>query len=135
MLGWYEMAAFAVVRGRCCPGAAALKLPDVGWRHDSGGIPIVISEGGRIATSMSSGHGRVVWTVRSAYQGFLFNVGPRIAKYVKMAPAVEALLMEWAKPAPRPITTSAPKVAPPAKPAEPAVAAIPLRTMQCTSSV
>ncbi len=27
MLGWYEMAAFAVMRARCCPGAAPLVLP------------------------------------------------------------------------------------------------------------
>jgi hypothetical protein len=30
LLGWYETAAFAVVRGRCCPGAAPLKLPETG---------------------------------------------------------------------------------------------------------
>jgi hypothetical protein len=27
LLGWYEMAAFAIVRGRCCPGADPIALP------------------------------------------------------------------------------------------------------------
>src|SRR5262249_1217590 len=30
LLGWYEMAAFAVLRSRCCPGAPAIGLPEVG---------------------------------------------------------------------------------------------------------
>jgi hypothetical protein len=28
-LGWYELAAYSILRGRCCPGAAALQLPAV----------------------------------------------------------------------------------------------------------
>jgi hypothetical protein len=28
LVGWYEMAVFAVIRGRCCPSAAPLKLPE-----------------------------------------------------------------------------------------------------------
>ena len=27
LLGWYQMAAFAVIRARCCPGAPKLTLP------------------------------------------------------------------------------------------------------------
>ncbi len=27
LLGWYELAAYAAIRGRCCPGAAPLELP------------------------------------------------------------------------------------------------------------
>ncbi len=72
----------------------ALRLPEVGWRHDSGGIPIALAEGGRIGVS-AGGQRRVTWTVHSAYQGFLFNVGPRIVKYVQAAPRLEALLSEW----------------------------------------
>jgi hypothetical protein len=29
LLGWYEMAAFSVVRARCCPSASPLQLPEV----------------------------------------------------------------------------------------------------------
>jgi hypothetical protein len=29
LLGWYEMAAFAVIQARCCPSPAPLKLPEV----------------------------------------------------------------------------------------------------------
>jgi hypothetical protein len=28
LLGWYEMAAFSVLRSRCCPGAPAIELPE-----------------------------------------------------------------------------------------------------------
>jgi hypothetical protein len=29
VLSWYEMVVFAAVRGRCCPGAAPLELPEI----------------------------------------------------------------------------------------------------------
>lgn len=82
---------------RYYPNPAALlklKLPDVGWRHDSGGIPILVSEGGRIAPSTQKDWPSA-WTIYSAYQGFLFNVGPRLVKYLEAAPRVEALVTQW----------------------------------------
>ena len=104
---------------------ATLKLPDVGWRHDSGGIPIGVPEGGRIAPSTRKDLPST-WTVFSAYQGFLFNVGPRIAKYVEAAPRLDALLAGWnaapaeAPAAPRPPRKQEPAAAPVASPAAPA---------------
>ena len=86
----------------------ALMLPAVGWRHESGGIPILLTEGGRIGNVVGERH--AAWTVFSAFQGFIFNVGPRIARYVEAAPRLEALLREWARPpAPVPRAPEVPK--------------------------
>src|SRR5262249_9840726 len=40
----------------------ALKLPDIGWRHDSGGIPIFLSEGGRISPQPGKSK-KANWTI------------------------------------------------------------------------
>jgi hypothetical protein len=93
---------------------AELALPDVGWRHDSGGIPILLSEGGKLGMSVGATR-RATWTVTSAYQGFLFGVGPRVGKYVRAVDRLEALLQRWVleaatpKPKPAPQPRSAPK--------------------------
>ncbi len=73
----------------------ALKIPKVGWRHDSSGLPVLISEGMKLAPAPVDPNGPTAFTVISAYQGFLFNVGPRVTRYVEAVPRLEALLDKW----------------------------------------
>jgi hypothetical protein len=82
----------------------ALKLPSINWRHDSGGIPIVLNEASRLSMTRDPAWpgGRVIV---SGYQGFLFNLGPRIAKYVAFAPKLESLFTSWT---PRPAAAGKP---------------------------
>jgi hypothetical protein len=40
LLGWYEMAAFSVVRARCCPSAPPLQLPEA---HGCAPMPDVLA--------------------------------------------------------------------------------------------
>jgi hypothetical protein len=72
-----------------------LGLPNVGFRHVVGGIPIWLNEGGRICGEAGDGMWPTVWAVHSAYQGFVFNVGPRVAKYISAAPELDRLLESW----------------------------------------
>jgi hypothetical protein len=76
-------------------------LPKIRWRHDSGGIPILLKEGARLAPAPTNETWPSTWTVFSGAQGFIFNVGPRIAKYVAAAHPLELFLEQW-KPTPAP---------------------------------
>ncbi|HCF62180.1 MAG TPA: hypothetical protein DFS52_29840 [Myxococcales bacterium] len=88
----------------------AFGLPSINWRHDSGGLPIPVKEASRLTPTQDPAW-PVTWTVVSGFQGFLFNVGPRVQKYVSFAPKLEGFLAAWkpllAKPPP-PKRTEAP---------------------------
>jgi hypothetical protein len=107
-----------------------LGMPSINWRHDSGGLPIVVKEASRLATSPDPAW-PMSWVIVSGYQGFLFNVGPRIAKYVAFLPKLEELLAHW-KPAPIPKPSPVAKPAPAAKPAA-APAAPPAKLVERTA--
>ncbi|MHC4607839.1 MAG: hypothetical protein ACYTAF_13075 [Planctomycetota bacterium] len=38
---------------------------------------------------------KALWEIHSGYEGLLFGVGPRVAKYLKAAPGLEAALGKW----------------------------------------
>lgn len=70
-----------------------LRLPGVGWTHVSGGLKFRLERGGLIESdSAAPSHG--LWTVYSAYQGFI-TVRPRVVKYLKAASRLETLLQSW----------------------------------------
>ena len=71
-----------------------LGLPAVNFDHSWGGYKYRLSVGHQIiADEKDVGFSR--WIVNSGYQGFVFGVGPRVAKYVQAAPRLESLLNEW----------------------------------------
>lgn len=70
-------------------------FPKSAWRHESGGIPILLKEGGRLAPAPGRREWPSTWTVISGFQGFVINVGPRLVKYVQAAPALESFLAGW----------------------------------------
>ena len=73
-----------------------LQLPGVNFRHSWGGYKYLLRVGHEIASSKDN-PSRSNWTVHSGYQGFVFGVGPRVAKYVKAASRLEPLLKEWSE--------------------------------------
>jgi len=100
------------------------KWPSIGWRHDSGGIPILLSEGAKLDNMPANKGWPGLWTLHSAYQGFLFGVGPRIAKYLEAVSRVERFLRTW-RPAPLPAPAVRAKPKPEADAAEPEAQADP----------
>lgn len=72
----------------------ALRLPGVGWVHASGGLKHTLSCGGQILPPDDDCPTNR-WIVFSAYQGFLFGVRPRVAKYLKAAVDLQTLLQAW----------------------------------------
>ena len=81
-----------------------LGLPKTNWTHESGGIPVPIKEASRLVPTHDPAW-PMSWTVVSGYQGFVFNIGPRLHKYLAFAPRLEALLAFWK---PKPIPEAAP---------------------------
>ncbi|MHC4201231.1 MAG: hypothetical protein ACYSU0_14675 [Planctomycetota bacterium] len=73
----------------------ALRLPGVNFNHSWGGWNFEVPVGMEIAPSEDD-PSVTSWTIRSGYQGFLFGVGPRLAKYIREAPRLESLLKELA---------------------------------------
>jgi len=68
-----------------------LSLPTVRFRHSWGGGVSMIHLGHEILPD-DSNPSHVSWVIRSGYQGFVFNVGPRVAKYIQAAPGLEEVL-------------------------------------------
>lgn len=71
----------------------SLGIPSVNLDHSWGGYKTSLQIGHEI---IADGASKSRWVVHSGFQGFVFGVGPRVAKYVCVAPKVEALLKAWA---------------------------------------
>lgn len=73
-----------------------LKLPGIGWTHARTGMKFDILTAHQIIPDEDNGS-TSMWIIHSGYQGFLFNVGPKVSKYLKAARDVEYFLNSWAE--------------------------------------
>jgi hypothetical protein len=71
-----------------------LKLPDINWTHARADLKFKIMTAHQIIPN-SENLSKSKWIIHSGYQGFLFGVGPKAAKYIKYAQEVENFLNIW----------------------------------------
>lgn len=71
-----------------------LKLPDINWTHARGDFKFKIVIAHQIIPDEEN-PSKSTWIIHSGYQGFLVNVGPKVAKYIKASQDVESFLNAW----------------------------------------